>query len=352
MRGLAPLFVLLVSSLAVVTKTIASPIHGTSLFFGIGAGYLGLSTKKTLESGKTGTEGNLRLIASPEWDHWLLDLGVGYQYSQLLGDSGFPPSQVKVITRSFVGEVSPRLKLSFFGSQGFQIGPVAQVLTGGDVSYDEAGTTEELSTQYRAGAKFLYQWGEDFRWRIGASVLSSLNIENRNALSVLLDLQFGFTPARPAPVARKNENPGTPEFAEVKDRAIRIYLGEALLSFPLGSDQINSKAKEELARLVPVLLKNEKTWSSIRVEGHTDSRDQNHQNQALSERRSKSVAVELMRLGVPSGRVTSLGFGATKPIDTGDTEAAYLLNRRVEIWIDDVDSTQLESIMTELRQMK
>jgi outer membrane protein OmpA-like peptidoglycan-associated protein len=330
----------------------ASPLNRTSLFFGIGAGYLGLSTTKPLEGDKTGTEGNLRLIASPEWDHWLFDLGGGYQYSQLIADAGFPSSQVKVITRSFVGEFSPRMKLNLFGTPGFQLGPVVQVLTGGDVSYDEDGTIEELSTQYRAGGKILYQWGQDFRWRIGAAVLASLNIEKRNALSVLLDLQFGFTPVRPAPEAPKIANAGKPEFAEVKDRSIRIYLGEALLSFPLGSDKINSKAKEALATLAPLLLRNEKTWATIRVEGHTDSRDQNHQNQVLSERRSQSVAAELIRLGVPSARVNSLGFGATKPIDAGDTEEAHLLNRRVEIWIDDVDSNQLESIMTELRQMK
>ena len=345
---LAFLFILLVFD----GRAFASPLHRTSLFFGIGAGYLNLTTQKPLEGNKTGTEGNLRLIVSPEWDHWLLDLGGGYQYSKLSADQSFPLDQVNVITRSFVGEFSPRLKLKLFGTPGFQFGPVVQLLTGGDVSYDEDGTVEELSTQYRAGAKFLYQWGQDFRWRIGASVLSSLNIENRNALSVLLDLQFGFTPVRPAPEAPRSTNTGMPEFAEVKDRSIRIYLGEALLSFPLGSDQINSKAKEALANLVPVLLKNQKTWSTIRVEGHTDSRDQNHKNQALSERRSQSVAAELVRLGVASTRVNSLGFGATKPIDTGDTEAAHLLNRRVEIWIDDVDSTQLESIMTELRQMK
>ncbi len=345
---LAFLFILL----AFDGRTFASPLHRTSLFFGIGAGYLSLTTQKPLEGNKTGTEGNLRLIASPEWDHWLFDLGGGYQYSQLKADAGFPSSQVRVITRSFVGEFSPRLKLNIFGTPGFQLGPVVQVLTGGDVSYDEDGTIEELSTQFRAGAKFLYQWGQDFRWRLGAAVLGSLNIENRNALSVLLDLQFGFTPVRPAPEAPKSANAGMPEFAEVKDRSIRIYLGEALLSFPLGSDKINSKAKEALATLAPLLLRNEKTWSTIRVEGHTDSRDQNHQNQVLSERRSQSVAAELIHLGVPPTRVNSLGFGATKPIDTGDAEAAHLLNRRVEIWIDDVDSTQLESIMTELRQIK
>ncbi|MBU6155218.1 MAG: OmpA family protein [Bdellovibrionales bacterium] len=330
----------------------ASPLNRTSLLLGVGAGYLGVSTTRPSEGQKTGNEGNLRLIVSPEWDHWLLDLGGGYQYGMLTSDSGFPLNKIKVITRSFVGEVSPRMKLTLFGIDGFQLGPAVQVLTGGDASYDENGTVEELSTQYRAGAKFLYQWGEDFRWRIGASVLSSLNIENRNALSALLDLQFGFTPVRPAPEPRKITGAGTPDFAEVKDRSIRIYLGEALLSFPIGSEKINSKAKEALASLVPVLLRNEKTWSSIRVEGHTDSRNKNNQNQVLSERRAQSVANELLRLGLPADRVAALGFGATKPIDTGDTEAAYLLNRRVEIWIDDIDSTQTEPIMTELRQMK
>ncbi len=348
------LAILGLSALVLPVKTYAGPLHRTSLFLGMDAGVLSLSSKNGTETGKSGVEGSLKIIASPEWDHWVLDLGAGYRYSQISSEPDSAGSRLKVITRSFSGEFSPRYKFDFAEVRGLQFGPVIQVLAGGDVSYDENGALDELASQYRAGGKLLCQWGEDFKWRAGASVLSSLNLNQRNALVVLFELQFGITPVRralsPAPSAIAAAS--MPEFAEVRDRSIRIYLGEALLSFPLGSDRINSKVKEALASLVPVLLKNERKWSLIRVEGHTDSRDQNHQNQALSERRAKAVSAELSSLGIPTGRISSTGFGAEKPIDPGNNEEAFLLNRRVEIWIDEVDSGQIESIMTELRQMK
>ncbi len=333
------------------TESECAPLSPPSLFFGASSGFLFVSTSRPLETSKSGVEGNLRLIASQEFDRWLLDLGAGYQYSQLTAHPEFPATQVKVITRSFVGEISPRWKMDSLGLHGFQIGPVVQALTGGDVSYDEDGSVDELALQVRAGARALYQWGEDFRFRVGASVLSTLNLERRRGIAALLDFQIGFTPVRPAPKEPARTS-GVPEFAEVRDRSIRIYLGEALLSFPLGSDRINAKAKEALASLAPVLMKNKDHWSVIRVEGHTDSRDVNHQNQVLSERRAQSVSTELISLGIPEKRTTATGFGAKYPIDQGSTEEAHLLNRRVEIWVDEVDSTQVQTIITELRQMK
>jgi outer membrane protein OmpA-like peptidoglycan-associated protein len=230
---------------------------------------------------------------------------------------------------------------------------VFQVLTGGDVSYDENGSRDELTTQYRAGGRLLYQWGEGVLWRVGATVQTDLNINSRNGLAVALNLQVGITPLRAPPLESKSNAPSFyQEFAEVRDRSIRIYLGEALLSFPTGSERLGTKARESLSLIVPVLMRNEKNWSKIRIEGHTDSRDQNHQNQKLSERRAKAVSNEFIALGFLADRITVLGFGATKPIDPASNEEAYLLNRRVEIWVDDLNEDQIQSLMTELRQIK
>jgi|GEM_PF-6953798 len=325
----------------------------TSILLGVQSGFLTLASSKPFEaSTKTGVEGNLRLIASHEWEKWLLDLAGGYQFSHLTGIAPIFGNQVKVVTRTFSAEISPRWKFMAFNDPGFQIGPVVQVLAGGDVSYDEDGTVDSLTTQFRAGAKGIYQWGKDFIWRIGASVMTDLNIKERSATAFLIDFQFGLTPNRKPLEAEVPHEHGYPEFAEVKDRSIRVYLGEALLSFPLGSDRIGTKAKEALASLAPVLIKNGDSWSKIRIEGHTDSRDQNHQNQALSERRARSVAAELIALQIPENRISSAGFGASRPIDSGTSEEAFLLNRRVEIWIDEVDLSKIKQIMTEIRQMK
>jgi OOP family OmpA-OmpF porin len=54
-------------------------------------------------------------------------------------------------------------------------------------------------------------------------------------------------------------------------------------------------------------------------------------NQPLSEKRAASVKAYLVAAGVAPMRLTTQGFGATKPVASNDTELGKSQNRRVEI---------------------
>jgi OOP family OmpA-OmpF porin len=84
-----------------------------------------------------------------------------------------------------------------------------------------------------------------------------------------------------------------------------------------------------LGRLAKLLWKHPE-YVHISIEGHADSRGTEEYNQNLSERRAASVRAFLIRSGVEPGRLSSKGFGSTKPIVDKDSEDAWLLNRRVE----------------------
>jgi outer membrane protein OmpA-like peptidoglycan-associated protein len=71
----------------------------------------------------------------------------------------------------------------------------------------------------------------------------------------------------------------------------------------------------------------------VTVEGHTDSVGTPSYNQTLSEQRASSVSNYLASEGVPSSRITSIGYGETRPKATNDTPEGRQLNRRVEIHI-------------------
>jgi len=71
----------------------------------------------------------------------------------------------------------------------------------------------------------------------------------------------------------------------------------------------------------------------ISVEGHTDSVGDDAYNQRLSEQRAYSVKDYLVGEGVPSSRITSVGYGETRPKETNSTPEGRQLNRRVEIHI-------------------
>jgi outer membrane protein OmpA-like peptidoglycan-associated protein len=72
---------------------------------------------------------------------------------------------------------------------------------------------------------------------------------------------------------------------------------------------------------------------TISVEGHTDNVGLIDYNQNLSERRAYSVKDYLVTEGVPSARVTAVGYGETRPKASNDTPEGRQLNRRVEIHI-------------------
>lgn len=66
------------------------------------------------------------------------------------------------------------------------------------------------------------------------------------------------------------------------------------------------------------------------VEGHTDSDGDNDFNQTLSEQRAATVVNTLKEMGVDGSRMTSKGWGESKPMDSNDTAEGKANNRRVE----------------------
>lgn len=71
--------------------------------------------------------------------------------------------------------------------------------------------------------------------------------------------------------------------------------------------------------------------SHIRLEGHADERGTREYNLALGERRAQAVERYLQVQGVAAGQMETISYGEERPADSGTTEAAYSLNRRVEM---------------------
>ncbi|WP_289023243.1 OmpA family protein [Desulfobacter postgatei] len=102
------------------------------------------------------------------------------------------------------------------------------------------------------------------------------------------------------------------------------FRGEAF--FDYDSDQLKPGAYPELRRISEILNKYPQT--SIEVGGHTDVKGSDAYNQDLSERRALAVTDELIRNGVSAQRISSVGYGESRPISSD-----HAMNRRVEIII-------------------
>jgi outer membrane protein OmpA-like peptidoglycan-associated protein len=87
----------------------------------------------------------------------------------------------------------------------------------------------------------------------------------------------------------------------------------------------------ELERVVKLLAENPAI--EIEMSAHTDSRGNNDYNFGLSDNRARSVMEYILSKGIDANRITSKGYGETKPVVPNDTDENRQLNRRVEFTI-------------------
>ncbi len=98
--------------------------------------------------------------------------------------------------------------------------------------------------------------------------------------------------------------------------------------FDTGSDVIKPESGPELRNILQLMQEDPKL--RFAVEGHTDNQGGPQINGPLSERRAAAVKAWLVKQGIDASRLTSKGFGDTKPIDTNSTAEGRANNRRVE----------------------
>ncbi len=101
--------------------------------------------------------------------------------------------------------------------------------------------------------------------------------------------------------------------------------------FDFDKATLRPESKAELERVYQLLVENPKM--KVRIAGHTDSMGSDEYNQRLSEARAKSVYEYLIQRGISADRLSYIGYGESRPIDTNDTEEGRQNNRRVELEI-------------------
>ncbi|MFK8045147.1 MAG: OmpA family protein [Crocinitomicaceae bacterium] len=103
------------------------------------------------------------------------------------------------------------------------------------------------------------------------------------------------------------------------------------LFFNTASAVIKDESFPVLDAVVKVLKENPSY--KLNIEGHTDNTGNAESNLALSQKRADAAKAYLIDKGIAADRLTSKGFGVTKPAADNSTEAGRALNRRVEFII-------------------
>ena len=98
---------------------------------------------------------------------------------------------------------------------------------------------------------------------------------------------------------------------------------------------LKNESRIELGKLISFLEKNPKI--KFEISGHTDSIGTKQYNQVLSEKRARSVFDYLLVKGVAISRMTSKGYGDSKPVTKNNTEEGRSRNRRTEFMVNSID---------------
>lgn len=101
--------------------------------------------------------------------------------------------------------------------------------------------------------------------------------------------------------------------------------------FDFDKANLRTESFTELDRVVKLLKEN--ATIEIEISAHTDNRGADDYNYKLSDNRAASVRQYIVSKGIAPERITSKGYGETKPIVANDTDENRQLNRRVEFVI-------------------
>lgn len=99
--------------------------------------------------------------------------------------------------------------------------------------------------------------------------------------------------------------------------------------FDVNKFELKPESQVELDKLVQLL--NENPSLKIEISGHTDNVGKPADNLLLSNNRAKAVVIYLVTKNITPARLTSKGFGETKPVAGNKTEEGKALNRRTEM---------------------
>jgi OOP family OmpA-OmpF porin len=104
------------------------------------------------------------------------------------------------------------------------------------------------------------------------------------------------------------------------------------LNFQTASTELTPDSVQSVSDLTAIL----KAYPNAHVTltGHTDNTGDVEANQRLSVDRANAVKAMLVSGGVPSGQISTAGYGQSRPITGNDTDEGRTRNRRIELTVN------------------
>lgn len=161
----------------------------------------------------------------------------------------------------------------------------------------------------------------------GGVLTEAIGRQVLDRLKGLLPAGFALAPSAPTVLPP----PPQVDASTCQTRLARVQSGEKIL-FETGKARLDERSIAVLDALVGGALAC--LSARITVEGHTDSDGDPGANQALSEARAAAVVDYLKAAGIDASRLTSIGYGETRPVAGNETAEGKQMNRRIDFRVE------------------
>jgi OOP family OmpA-OmpF porin len=191
---------------------------------------------------------------------------------------------------------------------------------------------DDRSTQLMVGVGMGTRFSHGLEFRADVRGMAGHDEDGEDmGVQFSLNKVFGSKSVAPAPVVVPVAAPAasivTEAEPEVKQdvRTITVRLN---VEFEFNKDTVLAIYGDQLDAIAAAMKAHDDI--DLVLEGHTDSRGADQYNMSLSDRRALAVKAKLVEdYGIPTARISAVGYGETQPIEGNDTEEGRARNRRV-----------------------
>ncbi len=283
-------------------------------------------------------------------------LGIGYDFTDRLS---FELSTFDLDSKPSGGRSIDidHYKLDVIYDLGVNLGALDTFVVGGVGNSNFGG---ENDTLWNAGGGVSYKISDSWSWRTAVRSFQYFDRDHEDSdvgIDTALIYRFGGNKSRPvvARTATPAARPAAPEADPDTDRdgvldsrdncpdTLRSYAVDAdgcpipveevarvelMVNFDFDRSEVKSEYFSEIEEVADFMARFPDV--DIELEGHTDSRGTEAYNLGLSDRRVAAVRqVMIDRFNVQASRVTSRGYGESRPVASNDTDSGRADNRRV-----------------------
>jgi outer membrane protein OmpA-like peptidoglycan-associated protein len=190
----------------------------------------------------------------------------------------------------------------------------------------EALGQKSLITEWNKPVK-IAMWVQNGRVRFyvnGDRVFDFNQVEISDIAS--LDINF-WTRETTMALRRVRFAESTPDFSQTIASSGKFVTHGIL--FDTDSDRVKPESAAVIQSIAKGLM--QATDLNFEIDGHSDSTGNAAHNMDLSKRRAEAVkSILVSQFNIDAGRLTTAGFGSSKPLDSNSTPAGKANNRRVE----------------------